>query len=123
MKNPLLIYNDLKQVKEKPLMGETCNSCGFCCIKKPCMLSEEILGHYEGPCRALEVDGDNRICGIVKRPAYYMFSDDDSSSDIALYISKIFAQALGIGRGCDATDENFELENLSSPPKESDGIE
>lgn len=95
--------NDISQVLEKPKFGKECNSCGFCCIAQPCQLSIEIIGNLPGPCRALEKDGDKRVCGLVKRPAWYMFKEDvhDNTTE---YLSNLYSMALGIGIGCDSDD-------------------
>ena len=95
--------NNISQVLPKPKFGESCNSCGICCIVRPCQLSLEILGDLPGPCRALESDGDKRVCGIIKRPAWYMFKED-VEDDMTDYLSTIFSMALGIGIGCDSDD-------------------
>ena len=61
------------------------------------------MGCTDGPCKALEDDDGRRVCGLVRRPAWYMFGEDRPPSETGR-ISVMFANALGIGRGCDADD-------------------
>jgi len=99
-------YSDIaKQViaVSKPAYGSPCNGCGWCCQMEQCHLSREILGISEGPCKALEVEGGRTYCGIVRRPAFYMFGEDVPASETG-DISVMFAAALGLGHGCDADD-------------------
>lgn len=56
-----------------------------------------------GPCKALEDEDGRKVCGLVKRPAWYMFGEDVPESATG-WLSVMFANALGIGRGCDAGD-------------------
>jgi hypothetical protein len=91
----------------KPKFGDKCNGCGVCCIIEPCLLANEALDCYEGPCAALEQQEDGSYaCGLVKRPAWYMFNEDVPSEQTK-DISEFFATALGIGKGCDASDEGI----------------
>ena len=87
----------------KPKIGAPCNGCGMCCTVQPCALAVVFLDCTEGPCIALELDGEKMVCGLVKRPAWYMFGEDRSVSETGR-LSVLYAQALGIGRGCDADD-------------------
>jgi hypothetical protein len=88
----------------KPTMGDACNGCGICCAIQPCAISIEIIGRSSGRCQALEVNEGRTYCGIVRRPAYYMFGDNVDESKTG-DISVLFAAALGIGIGCDASDD------------------
>lgn len=87
----------------KPKLHEPCNGCGMCCTVEPCQLAREMLDCTVGPCIAMEFDSEKYICGLVKRPAWYMFKEDRPESETGP-ISVMFANALGIGRGCDADD-------------------
>lgn len=67
------------------------------------MLAQEMLNCTTGPCIAMESDGDKKVCGLIKRPAWYMFGEDQPESQTG-HLSVMFANALGVGRGCDAHD-------------------
>lgn len=87
----------------KPLMGQPCNGCGFCCVMEPCRLATELIGATKGPCPALEYADQRTYCGLVKRPAFYMFGaylPEHETADV----SAQFSTMLGIGMGCDADD-------------------
>lgn len=94
----------MDQLLPKPRFGAPCNGCGMCCIAEPCLLARETLGATIGPCPALESEGDKRVCGLVKRPAWHIFKESAPEHDTA-WLSSLFAQALGVGKGCDAEDE------------------
>ena len=85
----------------KPKFGSPCNGCGQCCSVEPCALSKEFIGSSSAPCVALERDGDKMICGLVRRPAWYLFGEIVQDSETGK-LSSIFAEALGIGLGCDS---------------------
>lgn len=87
----------------KPKIGSDCNSCGMCCTVEPCKLANEFLDCHVGPCIALEREGLAQVCGLVRRPAWYMFGEDRPANETG-ELSVYFANALGIGRGCDADD-------------------
>jgi len=91
----------------KPRKGDACNGCGACCIAEPCALAREILGATKGRCPALETDAERSYCGIVRRPAHYMFGEDAPASESG-QVSALFASALGLGAGCDADDDGWE---------------
>ena len=60
-----------------------------------------------GPCIALEKEGENMSCGLVKRPAWHLFKKQvplDEQKEVA----DIFSLLLGIGKGCDSEDSPFE---------------
>lgn len=91
----------------KPKLGEPCPGCGLCCKMEPCGLAQEIMGHTtKGPCRALEEEDGKYICGLVKRPAFYMFGEENVPESETGWLSVLYANALGIGRGCDAITED-----------------
>ncbi len=85
----------------KPKLGESCNGCGLCCLAEPCHLAVEILGKDDGICPALEYDDGRYYCGIVRRPAWYMFGENAPESETAP-LSVLFATAIGFGKGCDS---------------------
>ena len=88
---------------EKPRFGQPCNGCGWCCTEEPCKLAQDALNCTSGPCIALEDEAGRKVCGLVKRPSWYMFGEDAPESETG-WLSVMFANALGIGRGCDADD-------------------
>lgn len=84
-----------------PGFGKPCNGCGQCCIIHPCRLARDLAGVREGPCPILTRDGDGWRCGLTIDPHRYVaglagkpFADT--------ILAPLFAEALGIGRGCDA---------------------
>jgi hypothetical protein len=81
---------------QKPPEGTPCNGCGMCCQEQACMLSREYLDSSVAPCIALQFDGRLYRCGLVANPGRYLGTP--GWGDPAL--SPLFAEALGIGRGC-----------------------
>lgn len=83
---------------EKPAEGALCNGCGWCCISEPCPIAKEQLGATD-KCPALERAGDRYACGLITNPSLYLgtpaFGDP--------LLSQTIGEALGIGRGCDAS--------------------
>lgn len=92
----------------KPKYGAPCNGCGICCQIEPCLLAQDALDCHTGPCKALEVEGDRTVCGLVRRPAWYLFGQDVPESETG-WISVMFANLLGLGVGCDASDDYAQL--------------
>lgn len=99
----------------KPQFGQSCNGCGYCCTAQPCALAEEFLNCTIGPCVALEKQGEKLTCGLVRSPLAYLFKatppeyevplvDDGVNAPGARELSAHLAQALGVGKGCDADD-------------------
>ncbi len=84
---------------EKPEEGAPCNGCGFCCAAEPCGLAVEFIGATVGPCPAMEFDDGRFWCGLVRNPSSYL--DTPAFGDHM--VGAIFAQALGVGRGCDSS--------------------
>ena len=111
MNPPVLIF-----AIAKPRSGEPCNGCGYCCTLEPCALAQEVLRCSTGPCVALE-DRDGRMtCGLVRNPLGYLFKAAHPDVDVPVLeaapeaeasgqLSAQFAEALGIGRGCDSDDD------------------
>lgn len=80
----------------------------MCCRIEPCALAREAMDHpAEGPCRAIEEENGRYICGLVKRPAFYMFGEENVPESETGWLSVMFANALGIGRGCDSGDPPY----------------
>ena len=90
-------------VVNKPTLGDACNHCGTCCTEHPCLLAQEILHCHAGPCVALEEVNGKKLCGLVMRPALYMFGEEKPECETA-NVSVLFANALGLGCGCDSGD-------------------
>ena len=82
-----------------PGFGAPCNGCGFCCAAESCGLAVEFIGTTTGPCPAMEFDDGRFLCGLVRNPSKYL--DTPAFGDHML--GAIFAQVLGVGRGCDST--------------------
>ena len=103
----------------KPVKGEACSGCGYCCSVQPCEIATEFLGAASaGVCPALELDAETggTACGMIVRPLHYLLADGlkrmgASADDPALQpaqaeLSASIAQALGAGRGCDSEDDD-----------------
>lgn len=100
----------------KPIFGEPCNGCGYCCTMEPCQLAQDFLGCTTGPCVALEYQAERTICGLVRNPLGYIFKaahPDENvpvleaapASEASNQLSADLAAALGVGRGCDSDDD------------------
>lgn len=100
----------------KPSFGQPCNGCGYCCTAGPCQLAQEFLHCTTGPCVALEWQADRAVCGLVRNPLGYLFKAAHPEADVPLLehssasaherqLSNQLAMALGIGKGCDADDD------------------
>jgi hypothetical protein len=95
------------QVLPKPRLGQSCNGCGMCCAAEPCHLAVEFLDCTVGPCVALETDGARTYCGLVRRPTHYLVGKSAPPA-VTGPLSVHLAYMLGLGVGCDASDEPFE---------------
>lgn len=109
---------------QKPARGARCNGCGMCCAVEPCRLAAELLNCTKGPCIALERDETRTYCGLVRRPAHYMFGQDVPESETGRF-SVMLASMLGIGTECDADDvePNDQAQPRPSPQGEDFGLE
>jgi hypothetical protein len=95
---------------KKPLIGETCNGCGICCMSQPCRNGAYVLGlvthlgeTVSGRCPALVQGGDGAYrCGIVLNPPKYI----KKSKYPAAVLSRNFAFLIGAGNGCDELLDN-----------------
>ncbi|MBA9070481.1 hypothetical protein FHR71_004247 [Methylobacterium sp. RAS18] len=86
----------------KPPLGQACNGCGYSCTAEPCKLALEYISpEIAAPCPALEFEGGRFHCGMVRRPGRYMALPNDWADQ---FLGPLFAQLLGVGRGCDAED-------------------
>lgn len=86
----------------KPGYMEPCNGCGVCCVLEPCAIARGYIPDLaDGPCPALVRDDGRYTCDMTRRPGRYMGLPNDWADPI---IGAMFAKALGIGRGCDASD-------------------
>jgi hypothetical protein len=99
----------------KPSFGQACNGCGYCCTREPCRLAQEFLHCSVGPCVALEAHDGRTVCGLVRNPLGYLFRAAHPEADVSILegpdtpagyqLSTQFAAALGLGQGCDASDD------------------
>ena len=93
---------DVGRVPAKPILGDPCNGCGYCCAMEACALAREyISADIPGPCPALEFEGGRLRCGLVRRPSLYMRLPNEWADAL---LGSLFAQMLGVGKGCDAED-------------------
>lgn len=82
----------------KPVYGSPCNSCGLCCLREQCPLSEAMFGPRP-VCPALERgEGPALRCGLVADPDRYT-QGARWSKDVR---GEAFAILVGAGGGCDA---------------------
>jgi hypothetical protein len=106
----------IQTAPKKPLFGEPCNGCGYCCTVQPCLLADEFLHCTIGPCIALETHDGRAICGLARNPLGYLFKaahpqssvpvlEAPSAVEMAKELSSNISSALGIGLGCDAADD------------------
>lgn len=100
----------------KPNFGQACNGCGYCCEVQPCELAQKFLQCTVGPCVGLEMQDGRTFCGLVRNPLAYLFKAAHPSANAPLLgpapaleqgyrLSVGFASALGLGKGCDADDD------------------
>jgi hypothetical protein len=88
----------------KPAYGAECNACGWCCRNQVCPLGSLVGLGVDGPCPALEPDGERQICGLVKRPGKYLPARVAMRG--AEKVSAAAALLNGVGMGCDAKSED-----------------
>lgn len=74
-----------------PGFGKACNRCGWCCIAEQCRISVDLFGERDR-CPALVATGDTFACDLVMDAGYPT-------------ASRVIGEMLGIGRGCDASDD------------------
>lgn len=100
----------------KPRLGEICNGCGYCCSEEHCQLAREFLSCDVGPCVALEERGGRTICSLARNPLGYLFAAAHPGAAVPVLetaaaieegdrLSAEIGAALGLGRGCDADDD------------------
>ena len=99
---------------EKPRYGDPCNGCGMCCQEAPCPLGKIIFDQFQGPCPAIELDGDKVTCGLVANPIAYNFAGVLEYGNEAT--SQAAALLVGTGVGCD-TQANGEIVNPAAVEK------
>lgn len=90
----------------KPAKGEPCNGCGYCCQAEACRLSTYWLKSDVTPCIALEWNGAQYRCGLLRDPSRYIFGEHIEQIH-SILIDGVggadgFRYLLGVGRGCDA---------------------
>lgn len=75
------------EASTKPAAGQVCNGCGVCCSAEPCPVARLFLWQWRGACRALEWHSDQRLyrCGMLLRPAHYLFLLPKFSQTVARY--------------------------------------
>ncbi len=74
------------------------------------MTAVEFLGATTGPCPAMEFDAGRFWCGLVRNSSSYL--DMPAFGDPV--VGAIFAQALGVDRGCDSDAPRLEPKIASS---------
>lgn len=106
----------------KPPHGQPCNSCGTCCRIALCPLATHLFDRIAGPCPAIERDGQQQVCGLVRNPGNYAVSLTMIHGRTKM--SAAAALLIGAGVGCDALefgekpDFDFSIKlRRSAPPK------
>lgn len=102
------------KIDVKPPRGSPCNGCGWCCAMEPCGLAREFIGeHVKAPCPALERRDGRFVCGLILRPSHYLRLPNDWADE---HLGGVFADALGVGKGCDADDpDDVSLPTITHP--------
>jgi hypothetical protein len=80
--------------RTKPLKGQECNGCGYCCQQEVCSIGEGILGNAaQAPCALLRYRDGRTYCGAVEQ---------------GTKLTRIlFRKWLGIGKGCCSNDDLY----------------
>lgn len=76
---------------DKPKLGSPCNGCGVCCASEICTIGREAFPTAQAPCPGMLFDEGRFHCKLVLAER---FSG----------MEPLLANALGIGKGCDADD-------------------
>ena len=108
---------NLPMLAPKPIMGATCNGCGFCCLSEQCSASVEIFGDQD-TCPCLEKDAGRYWCGLMRSPRKYdaipeafkrIEGDKEIAKELGFSVDDLAAgywrSLIGQGRGCDSVDE------------------
>lgn len=77
------------QPPKKPAFGAPCNGCGLCCATEVCAIGRMAHGDVQAPCPSLIWHAGRSWCALV-------------AIEPAAGKGRPIAEALGIGRGCDA---------------------
>jgi len=73
-----------------------CSHCGLCCISKVCPVGQELMRVTEqGPCCALEWEGDESRCGLLTHPELYVAPEFLPRLNRA-----VMPEIMGSGVGC-----------------------
>lgn len=90
---------------QKAPYGSPCNRCGLCCKASLCPVAEAKYGRTEGPCPALELDGDGPgyRCGMMAGPM--RFAPIRSLPLGPDRLRETLAILIGSDTGCDARTE------------------
>ncbi|MEE7492218.1 hypothetical protein [Methylobacterium oryzae] len=101
----LLDETRCRRMIAKPREGQPCTGCGYCCAESACGLAREYVAgvgaKHDGPCPALEFEDGRFWCGLVRHAGRYMDFPEDWADTM---LGGLFAQVLGAGQGCDASD-------------------
>lgn len=77
----------------KPLKGQPCNGCGFCCAQEVCAIGKEVHGNIPGPCPSIVYKDGRTYCGVIRWAGPQL--------------GEALANLLGIGKGCCSDDLEF----------------
>lgn len=81
-------------VDVKPVKGDPCNHCGYCCLTEVCAVGKELGGGEYGPCKLLRTDSDKHFCTLIER-------------------SDAFKELIGASTGCCAETQNEVIARLT----------
>jgi hypothetical protein len=83
---------------DKPAFGATCNGCGLCCAVEVCRIGQMAFGDVPAPCPGLTFVQGRFWCQLVLA--------EQQAQGLGVVTAPRLAEALAIGRGCDAEDDD-----------------
>lgn len=89
---------------EKPKFGEPCNGCGLCCLSIPCPIARDLIGAFEAPCPALEIDEGRYWCGIIRNPSKHIYGLGQKPWSDQTIREMLLSSGMW-GCGCDSSDQ------------------
>lgn len=108
----------LEQTLPKPLFGEPCNGCGFCCMRSLCPIGASVFGDPDpvvrrvfparAPCPALTKRDDGSFgCGVIMHPDKYPGTERAIQKfGVAQVIADVsFFLGITSRAGCDAVSD------------------
>lgn len=81
-------------VAAKPIFGDKCNNCGYCCLSEVCRVGVALTGKSIGPCELLTTEGDKHYCSLVVKDA-------------------LMGDIIGAGEGCCAETQAEAIQRIT----------